>query len=725
MATLPPFFENMKPLAYEWFPTLWQCFVYRNWEMLTPETIARVLDTDVDTVCRAAAEMGLSPNCADEELWLTRGYITLIRANWHLLTYPQLCTLLGWEEDYLAYILKEDDFLDVKLGKKKPPVSTLAITPLTEEQKRKTAAICRVTKEIQSRVSAPTAPPFRFSAVYPKDMPPVEGESRLMGVGLCAYEALFGDIFYDHSLIEKSLPEELLAAYAALGIRSITFHAVLYSMIPCKYDLSLSEGWQTRIEGLKKVIARLGKYGLKPTLYINEPREFSDAVFEKHPHLRGDVHREGYASICLSVPEAQDFLRDSIRTLTELAPGIGTYSICVAQENHTNCYSHKADGATTCPRCAGKRRSDLFSLAARLIAEGAHAVDPNINISVSAWGFHQRGGNVYEVIEKLPEGVAVGAVSEHGVKRTYEDVTVSVGDYSISIPGPGEYAKSIWKKARETGKRVSSKIQLNNSWELSTVPYIPVFGHFYTAVRRLLEEVSPDTVGTTWTMGGFPSPVFRMFARMTRKDTPIPPYEELVLGLFPNADQPTLLSAFSAFDEAFDEFPFSVPSMYNGPQHMGPALPLWREPTGWKSCMVGPIYDDMEEASNLFKGPFGVFLRQYERLAEKWAKGLALLKRAYCGRTVDATDQMLLDCAEVSYMHFASARNHLHYIKNRGGEDLQESILREEEAFAIREAEIMGKNPAIGFESASHYFFTRTDLFEKVLNCRYLLGELE
>ena len=81
MAILPPYFET-EPVRFEWFPTPWQCFIYRNWAMLTAATIARVLGTDLETVCRAAADMGLEESCADEALWKTRGYVTLIRANW-------------------------------------------------------------------------------------------------------------------------------------------------------------------------------------------------------------------------------------------------------------------------------------------------------------------------------------------------------------------------------------------------------------------------------------------------------------------------------------------------------------------------------------------------------------------------------------------------------------------------------------------------------------------
>ena len=52
------------------------------------------------------------------------------------------------------------------------------------------------------------------------------------------------------------------------------------------------------------------------------------------------------------------------------------------------------------------------------------------------------------------------------------------------------------------------------------------------------------------------------------------------------------------------------------------------------------------------------------------------------------------------------------------------ALIRTEEELAIREATLVSKNPTLGFEATNHYLYTRTDLFEKVLNCRYLLGEL-
>ena len=624
-------------------------------------------------------------------------------------------------------MLHNDDFLEVKLGEGKPDVETLVIKPLSEAQKKQTEAVARVTRELGERLGEPTLLPFDFSSVMPKtdEYPPLTGKSRFDADFLCPYSALYGDTFLEEELIESSFPDDILSAYAALGVGGILCQAVLYSLIPCPYAPELSVGHEKRIRGLNKVIERLGKYGLKLYLYLNEPRDLPDSAFVKHPHLKGDVQTEGYSSLCLSVKEAQDYFRESIKALTASAPGLGGYSLCTASENHTSCYSHKRKGETTCPRCRDKSPADLYSLVIRLVEEGARAVDPDIVVVAGNWAWEYfMEGKDEEVVKRLPRSVAVSTVSERCAPRMFEDKEILVSDYSISITGPSDVSLAYWDMVRSFGSKIGAKIQLGNSWELSSVPFIPAYGHFYRLVRDLVEKADPDIVTTTWTMGSFPSPVFRMFAEMTRKDAPIPEYRDLITRLYPNADTEKLLTALSALDDAFDHFPFSIYSMYNGPQHMGPALPLWREPTDWKSCMVGPIYDDMRMGAIDFGDPYGIFYRQYEKLVPAWEEAHALLLSAYEGRELTMADRMLLDCSEGSLLHFKSARNHLTYIKNREEDGRQEALVREEEALAIREAELMGRNPTIGYEASNHYFFTRTDLFEKVLNCRYLLGEL-
>ena len=80
---------DKEPLSYFWFPTPAQCFLYRTWEMITPERLAKILNVASETVIQMAQELGLSDPATlqQQEKWISVGYATLIRANWHLLPF--------------------------------------------------------------------------------------------------------------------------------------------------------------------------------------------------------------------------------------------------------------------------------------------------------------------------------------------------------------------------------------------------------------------------------------------------------------------------------------------------------------------------------------------------------------------------------------------------------------------------------------------------------------
>ena len=50
--------------------------------------------------------------------------------------------------------------------------------------------------------------------------------------------------------------------------------------------------------------------------------------------------------------------------------------------------------------------------------------------------------------------------------------------------------------------------------------------------------------------------------------------------------------------------------------------------------------------------------------------------------------------------------------------------LREEIELALRLHEFARRDSRFGFEASNHYFYSLNDLREKVISCRFLLGEL-
>jgi hypothetical protein len=65
----------------------------------------------VRDITALATSMGLPSDSVVPPEQRERGYITLIRRNWHLLPYEQLLELLEMTPERLAFTLREDDFM--------------------------------------------------------------------------------------------------------------------------------------------------------------------------------------------------------------------------------------------------------------------------------------------------------------------------------------------------------------------------------------------------------------------------------------------------------------------------------------------------------------------------------------------------------------------------------------------------------------------------------------
>ena len=167
--TLPGENGQKPAIQYDYFPSRQHAFVWRNWTLVPAEKLARVLGTSKRNVERLAESMGLNRKQRIEEEWGTsRGYITIVRRNWHLLPYEQLLMLLNMSREELAYRLIEDDFLWTKLGKVKPKCEPLTYTEPDKHTQEKAA---RFAKDVQNYVQAaqyPSESRFGFMREFDK-----------------------------------------------------------------------------------------------------------------------------------------------------------------------------------------------------------------------------------------------------------------------------------------------------------------------------------------------------------------------------------------------------------------------------------------------------------------------------------------------------------------------------------------------------------------------------
>lgn len=674
------------------FPTKHQAFIFRAAEYVPMEKIARVLGTTEENVHAAADEMGL-PEYDPGDLWLKKGYITIIRRMWHILPYEQLLDLLETDAETFAVTLREDDFLDVKLGAK-PACEPVAWRELTVEERIRTQEIARIMKGIP----LDGVPPFQFRY----DLPKLElsGENAFDTRMIYAFSGLYQNAFDVDS--RTFCPDEMLEAYSRLGVNAVWTQGILFRLTPFPFAPELSEGWEKRLANLADFSGRLAAHGLKLFLYLNEPRSMPASFFEKYPHLKGHTFSDDKICLCTSTPEVRDYLESAVETICRAAPDLGGFFTITRSENPTNCYSHAEIGGRkcTCPRCSQLTEADVIAGTIDCYRRGADRVNRDIRIIAWSWGW---GGLDEKIIEKLPERVILQCQSELAVPFEIGGVKGEVLDYSMSIPGPGETARRQWAAARKRGLETSAKVQINTTWEGSTVPALPVYPLIEDHMKALKEEGVRHLM-LSWTLGGYPS---RNIAHAAKYFAESCAFEE---------ESETIRRAVQVFADAFREYPFHIGTLYKGPQNAGPSTFLYEKPTGYRASMTCFAYDDLESWRSIY--PADVFENQYEKLCAKWREGLEILK--------DEPDCETVVMAKAAYCLYAASLSQIRFIRarDRGDRETMLTCVREEAETARTMLELMNRDASIGFEAANHYYFSKGQLAEKILNCEYLLTVL-
>lgn len=720
-----PLGPTKSALAFAHFPTRYQAFIWRNWGLLSSERLGRVLSCDAAAVEAAAGAMGLCGGAdADREaLWLQRGYLTLIRQNWHLLPYSQLLDLLGWPAEQLAYVLKEDDFLWNKMGNLKPGVETVFFHPLSAEQERQTAWIRETMQRLAPQMDGDQQAPFAFLEYRERNSTVACGGERIPDGGLrmvYSYSAVYGDPLLDPEL--DPYPDGLLAGLSARGVNAVWLQGVLYTLTASFGETPYARDRGVRLHNLAALVAKAARHGIKVYLYINEPRGMPVEFFKDHPEWRGGLHStKGLYAMCTSNPEVLERLRDGVAEVVRAVPDLGGVFTISMSENLTHCRSKYA-AVDPCPRCDQRNCGHIVADVNNAIADGVYAANPQADVIVWDWSWGEDDW-AKEAIDRLRPQVKLMCTSEAYLPTDAQDVSGYVCDYSMSKVGPGPFARELWQHARARGLEVLAKVQINNTWECSAVPYLPV----PYLVKEHLNNLRKEGVSgfmAAWTLGGYPGGNLELFDREP---------EELARRWFGEAAVEAITKAWHTFGEAFREFPLhGARCLYRGPQNYGPTNLLFAEPTGYEPTMVGFPYDDVD----CWRGnhyPADVFEDQFRKLSDGWNDGLEFLNSA-AGQVppeLRANFEDLQFVAEAAYCHFRSAYLQIRFNRLRDAADgaasreLIDAVLDEEIAVARRLITVAARDSRIGFEASNHYYYTAQSLLEKMLNCEYLRSGVE
>ncbi len=706
---LPPVKEDKK-LDLPHFPTPFHAAVFRLWETVPAKQIAHGLGIAPEAVQGAADAMGLPPQ-KNMEHWKSRGYITTIRNAWHILPYEQLLAVLDMTEEDLEKALREEDFLGIKLGSFKPYCESIRVETLNEAQEAQLARIKQVMETECADLFEGKAP---FDFLY--DQPEAD-EAQTVNTDSDGIRMIFS---YQGLLttsldrdIAVSYPESLLKRYRDYGVNALWVSVVLYQLVPFPFDEKFSTGWEDRQARLRELIALAAKYGIKIYLYLNEPRAMPLHFFEKYPELQGRTNRvTKEATLCTSDPRVLAYVRDGVRALAEAVPGLGGFFLINQSENMTHCKS-RPEGEE-CPRCKDTPLPKLIADVITAIHEGAMAADPTLRIIAWTWAWtRMTPEECLSCIDMLPEGIILQANSEAQMPLCIGGIPGEVRDYSISQPGPGEWAKGLWSHALARGLEVSAKVQLNVTWECSTIPFLPVFDLLREHMIGL-KNTGVKHMMMSWTLGGYPSINLKV-ASACLDNPDEAAYDALLKEEF-GTDWQRVKKAAAIFSEAFREFPFNIGCAYNGPQNPGPSNLLHLNPTGFGATMTCYCYDDLTHWRSIY--PEEIYREQFRKLAVRYRDGLAEIE--------SMDDCEFKQAAWAGYLLFYSSYLQTDFIMKRdaGKREALREILAEERKNAVLMYRLMQKNPAIGYEAANHYYFNKAMLAEKIISCDTLTDML-
>jgi hypothetical protein len=425
--------------------------------------------------------------------------------------------------------------------------------------------------------------------------------------------------------------------------------------------------------------------------------------FERRPEIKG-AESHGLYAMCTTPPMVRDWITGSLAHVFERVPDLGGVFSINMSENFTNCFSKSHP--ETCPRCSRRKSWEVVGEVLEAIRAGVRQSSKNADVIAWDWGWPD--DLCRELIPKLRPDMRLLSVSEWSTPIERGGVQTQVGEYSISVVGPGPRAKANWQRARQAGVSSMAKTQFNNTWEISAVPYIPVGNlvaeHCSRLVRSRISGIMPS-----WTLGGFPSPNLEIAKEFYFAPAPSPGH-----------------GTWAAFSRAFELYPYSV-AIYTIPTQHGPANLLRAKPTGLKNSMILFPQDDYKSWSG--KYPPRVAFREFSRMAAQWQAALGDYRRAMAIAAAEGRQDAMEDLAiaETCGIHFQSTANQLEFYILRDGEPSAEAkarmreLARQEIDLAVRLYPLAKRHSVIAYEASNHYYYRPTDLLEKIVNCRYLL----
>ena len=545
-------------------------------------------------------------------------------------------------------------------------------------------------------------------------------------------------------------PDEYLKRLSHYGINGLWIPGLLRKLVASETIPEMGPP-EHRLDKLKAIIARAARYGIRIYLFCMEPR----ALPEGHPALAAHPEIVGARTVlgglqCGSEALVLAYIREVMRTLfTEVPDLAGVINIFCGERPTTCCW--REEDARACPRCSQRPQAEVLAETLNAFVDGIRAAGSEAEFM--AWSYfvtkHRDTAPItplLKVMEKADRGVIWVGNFEHGCEKESCGKQVTVHEYSLSCVGPSNDFRDLAREAAKSDHTLYAKLQVGTSYELSSVPHIPVPGLVHEKIR-IAGELGVTGSMMTWIPGGFPSPMLRAageaaFDPEGAEDGFLRRIAAIEWG--ENACE-DVAEAWRIFAEVWQRYPFDIEILYWGPITRAPAYQLHLEreerlakPYNWGFTRKR-VPQPWEDRLSRWVGPYTPqeIFDAFRAMADQWQAGLAKLKSA----RVTAGDEPDLDrqlaVASAIRLHFLAAANVYEFYALR--DDLREKdraehpamlrhmqdVARDDLRVAREMKDLLAVEPRLGFESEIFdYSYSPALLEEKILQVQDMLPTL-
>ncbi|NOY42199.1 MAG: hypothetical protein GXP26_10225 [Planctomycetes bacterium] len=506
-----------------------------------------------------------------------------------------------------------------------------------------------------------------------------------------------------------------------------------------------------RLAKLRKTVAKCRRYGIKVFVFCIEPRAMSrdNPLLKDHPELAGETAKGRSSLFCPFSEAAQTYLYEAMHDIFSEVPNLGGLIDISFGERATTCLSVADEQwQVPCLICGKKPLGDILNASLSAMQRGMHAANPNakliswLYVPENGTGVIRDSKSLIDIARRTPPGVICQYNFESGGTKMQLGKERHAGDYWLSYVGPSDIFKNVAAAVAEGGAEMAAKLQACNSFEVSTVPYVPVPSKLYQKYREM-RRLGITTVMQCWYIGNMPSVMNWAAASELPFSSKELTEDEFLLELarrdWGPGHAPSLVRAWQLFEKAYDNYPLTNAFQYYGPMHDGIVWPLYLKPVHknlspiWK-LEFPPSGDRIGEC---FSGThtFDEALELCRRMSGTWQEGLEILQKIKPQYANDPARLRDITVAEALGLHFRSGYNILRFYNLRERllyeteaprEDLLkqlQEIVEEEIENSTTMATLCESNPFLGFqaEAEGYKYFPaklrwRVGLLQNLLN---------